>query len=197
MAKLVVLMGGPETYVERMDAFFDLGYHDIGDEPGFLPCFLYNYAGRPDKTVDRVLKVLHESYNTSINGLPGNDDSGAMGGFVVFSSFGFFPVAGESVYLLSTPLFPVINFMDPDTGGNATIIAYNFDGAKANRYIVAAKLNGEDFTRNWFAHDELFGIGGVLELTLGPEPSTWGTKDDDLPPSMSTGGKFTGMLSPP
>ncbi|EJD39277.1 hypothetical protein AURDEDRAFT_116210 [Auricularia subglabra TFB-10046 SS5] len=194
MAKGVELMGGKDTFNKRLEAFFENGYHDIGDEPGFLVCFLYNYGGRPDMTVDRVLKVLNAFYFPGPAGVPGNDDSGAMGAFVVFSSFGFFPVAGESVYLISVPLFPKITFRDPDQGTTAQIITHGFDGAKKNKYVQRARLNGKELLRNWFAHDELFGIGGTLEFWVGEKPSLWGTTDEDLPPSMSTGGKFLGML---
>jgi predicted alpha-1,2-mannosidase len=198
MAKVIQLMGGPRTFVKRLETFFDQRFHDIGDEPGFLPCFLYNYAGRPDMTVDRVLKVMEANFTATLGGLPGNDDSGAMGGFVVFGSFGFYPVAGTSVYLISTPLFPSITIHDPDPNSKnprtTRIITQNFDGAKTNKYVQSATLNGKNFTRNWFAHDELFGVGGTLELVLGPKPSEWGTKDEDLPPSLSTDGRFDGML---
>lgn len=120
--------------------------------------------------------------------------SGAMGGFVVFASFGFFPVAGESVYLISAPLFPTISFFDPEQNTTARLIAYGFDGTKKNKYVQRAALNGREFTRNWFAHDEFFGVGATLELWLGERRSTWGTREEDYPPSMSTGGKFMGML---
>jgi putative alpha-1,2-mannosidase len=52
------------------------GWTAFRDEPGFLPSFLYNYAGRPDKTVDRTLKILRSDFSPTIGGLPGNDDSG-------------------------------------------------------------------------------------------------------------------------
>lgn len=212
MAKLVGLMGGKDTYVKRLETFFTEKFHDIGyvpaitvspaatnhpcsDEPGFLPCFLYNYGGRPDLTIDRVMKVLDDNYFPGPAGLPGNDDSGAMGGFVVFASFGFFPVAGESVYLMSAPLFPKISWYDPEQNTTATVIVHDFDGIKKNRYIQRATLNGAEFNRNWFAHDEMFGIGGTMELWMGPTASKWGTREEDLPPSMSTGGRFMGMLS--
>lgn len=187
MARVINLMGGSDTFVKRLDTFFSSGFHDMGDEPGFLPCFLYNYAGQPAKTVDRVLTALAANYSTGIDGLPGNDDSGAMGGFVVYAAFGFYPIAGTSVYVLSTPLFKEISFPASAPGKQAVITTVNFDGATNNKYIQSAKLNGKDFTRNWFAHNEFFGEGGVLELTLGPEPSTtWGTAEADLPPSLST-----------
>jgi putative alpha-1,2-mannosidase len=118
-----------------------------------------------------------------------------MGAFLVFCSFGFYPVAGESVYLLATPLFPSIAITDPETKTTARIKTVNFDGGKENIYIISATLNGEPFTRNWFTHDELFGVGGTLELTLGPVPSEWGTAKEDRPPSLSEGGRFTGTMT--
>lgn len=93
------LMGGTDTFVSRLDALFENDYSDIGDEPGFLPTLQYNYAGRPDKTVDRVLSTLTTYFNESTNGLPGNDDSGAMGSYVVYAMMGFYPVAGSSSIL--------------------------------------------------------------------------------------------------
>ena len=74
MASVVELMGGPNKFVARLDTLFDAGFHDIGDEVGFIHCFLYNYAGRPDKTVDRVIAVLDTHFTTKTDGLPGNDD---------------------------------------------------------------------------------------------------------------------------
>ena len=77
-ARVVNLTGGPDAYLARMDAFFDNGLHDIGDEPGFLTVYQANYAGRPDKTVDRVLSTLATFFNTSVTGLPGNDDVSSL-----------------------------------------------------------------------------------------------------------------------
>jgi len=43
------------------------------------------------------------------------------------------------------------------------------------------------WTKNWISHD-FFLSGRSLEITVGPEPSEWGTGEDDVPPSLSTGG---------
>ncbi|KAA1467436.1 alpha-1,2-mannosidase, putative subfamily [Dentipellis sp. KUC8613] len=188
MAKLVGLMGGADTFVKRLDAGWDNLFIDIGDEPAFLLAFLYNYGGAPSHTVDRVLTILAQNYSTTVGGLPGNDDSGAMGAFVVWSSLGIYPVAGQAVYLISTPLFPSITITNPATGTTAHIKAVNFDNATTNKYVQHATLNGKPYTRNWISHD-IFVKGGTLELTLGPQPSSWGTKPEDLPPSISTGYK--------
>ncbi|KAF7374273.1 Glycoside hydrolase family 92 protein [Mycena sanguinolenta] len=188
MARLVGLMGGKETfrYRARLDHFFEAGFHDMGDEPGFLPTYLYNYIGQPTKTVDRVDQMVAMYYNTSVNGLPGNDDSGSMGAYAVWSHLGFFPVAGQSTYLLNRPYFPKITIRNPTSGAVAIIIAKNF--SPENKYIQSAKLNGDKYTKNWISHD-LFMYGGTLELVMGAsKESTWGTKAGDLPMSLSTGG---------
>ncbi|KIJ52538.1 glycoside hydrolase family 92 protein [Sphaerobolus stellatus SS14] len=186
MAKLIKLMGGPQTFSARLDTLFSAGYHDIGDEPGFLPTFLYNYVGQPTKTVDRVQSILDQFFNTSINGLPGNDDSGAMGAYVVWTHLGFYPVAGQSTYLLCSPFFPEVTFQNQATGAISHVTAINFGGA--NKYVQSATLNGKPYTKNWISHD-LFEQGGTLELVLGPSKnSKWGTGPGDLPPSLSTGG---------
>lgn len=77
MSDVVELMGGDEVYLDRHDHLWDQMYGDIGDEPGFLPAYASNYAvGGYRRTVDRVLNTYRTFFNTSLNGLPGNDDSG-------------------------------------------------------------------------------------------------------------------------
>jgi len=78
MATLVHLMGGRKKFTQRLDTLLsDAGYHDIGNEPGFMHAYLYNYAGAPAKTVDHVLGILNANFTTEIDGLPGNDDVSA------------------------------------------------------------------------------------------------------------------------
>ncbi|KAJ7762937.1 alpha-1,2-mannosidase, putative subfamily [Mycena metata] len=186
MASLVQAMGGKDTFSERLDTFFEAGFHDMGDEPGFLPTYLYNYVGQPAKTVDRVDESLAKYYSTAVDGLPGNDDSGSMGAYVVWSHFGFFPVAGQDTYLLNRPYFPKITFRNEVTGAVATVIAHNLNAE--NKYIQSARLNGDEYTKNWISH-RLFSEGGTLELIMGArKDSAWGTREEDLPPSLSTGG---------
>ncbi|KAF7308199.1 Alpha-1-2-mannosidase family protein [Mycena chlorophos] len=203
-ASLVKAVGGPATYSARLDAFFADGFHDIGDEPGFLPTYLYNYVGQPAKTVDRVDAILNQYFNTrqasflpfraasllmlgrSLNGLPGNDDSGAMGAYTVWSHLGFYPVAGQATYLLNRPYFPKITIRNEATGKTATIIAHGLSAT--NIYVQSATLNGKPYTKNWISHD-IFTSGSTLELQMGSSKnSTWGTAEADLPPSLSTGG---------
>lgn len=72
------------------------------------------------------------------------------------------------------------------TGNIATIRNINFDAEYNNIYVQSATLNGEEFTKNYITHD-FFLEGGILELTLGAnESTTWGTTQEDSPPSLTT-----------
>lgn len=189
MATVVKLMGGHERFVERYDHMWAMEYADIGDEPGFLAAYSANFArGGYAHTVDNIVRLIRGKFNTTKAGLPGNDDVGAMGSLVVWTHLGFFPVAGTGVYLLSTPLLSQYAITNPLTGRTFRLITKGFDRAQRNKYIVEAKLDGRRYTKTWLCHD-VFQHGSTLELTLGPRPSkTLGMRDEDLPPSLSTGG---------
>lgn len=74
-------LGGPSTFVRRLQYFHSSGLLYIGDEQGFLMVYLYHYAGRPGLSAKQAHYYIPSQFNTSINGIPGNDDSGAMGTF--------------------------------------------------------------------------------------------------------------------
>ncbi|KAI1118384.1 alpha-1,2-mannosidase-like protein [Nemania sp. NC0429] len=186
MASLIGLMGGPARFVERLDYFHASGINYMGNEPNFLPTFQFHYAGRPGRSAHWVHQYIPSQFNSSVAGIPGNDDC-AMGAFSAFAFMGFFPVAGQDVYLLTPPLFREVSVRTPDGRRWATLRNANFDPAyAAGRYIQSARLDGRPYTRNWIAHD-FFTRGGVLEFVLGPKESEWGTRKEDLPPSLSAG----------
>ncbi|KAJ4395869.1 hypothetical protein N0V93_000083 [Gnomoniopsis smithogilvyi] len=189
MAKLVLTLGGPETFVSRLQYFHDTpGLNYIGDEQAFLMVYLFHYAGRPGLSSYYRHFYIPSQFNESVNGIPGNDDSGAMGSFAALTMMGLWPMSGQDVYLINPPFFKEVNITNPLTGKTATVRNVNFDGdAYQNIYVQSATLDGEPYTRSWITHS-FYRDGGVLELTLGPNESSWGTNDTDLPPSLSTGG---------
>lgn len=190
MARLIATLGGPDAFVRRLDFFHDSGMAYIGDEQAFLDVFLYHYAGRPAKSAERAHFYIPSQFNASVNGIPGNDDSGAMGSFEALTMMGIFPNAGQDVYFITPPFFEEVSITNGQTGKTATIRNVNFDPSYANVYIQSAKLNGETYERNWLQHS-FFLEGGTLELELGPAESTWGTGAQDVPPSLGAGGNGT------
>ncbi|KAI0024117.1 alpha-1,2-mannosidase, putative subfamily [Xylariomycetidae sp. FL0641] len=186
MAALITTMGGPDTFVSRLDYLHESGLLYVGDEQAFLAVYQYHYAGRPGKSAERAHYYIPSAFNTTTAGIPGNDDSGAMGSFVALSMLGIFPNPGQDVYFITPPFFPSVSITNRQTGKTATIKNVNFDPSYRNIYIQGAKLDGESYTKNYLTHS-FFLEGGTLELFLGPqESSTWGTGDDDVPPSVST-----------
>ncbi|RWA04768.1 hypothetical protein EKO27_g10339 [Xylaria grammica] len=185
MASLVNLMGGAEDFVKRLDYFHSSGIMYMGNEPNFLTTFQFHYASRPGRSAYWVHQYIPSLFNSTVGGIPGNDDC-AMGAFSAFAFMGFFPVAGQDVYLLTPPLFREVSIKTPDGKGRATLRNVNFDPEYTNIYIQSAKLNGETYTKNWITHD-FFVKGGVLEFVLGPKESSWGAQKEDLPPSLSQG----------
>ncbi|MGN6377267.1 MAG: GH92 family glycosyl hydrolase [Sphingomonas sp.] len=194
VARLIALSGGKAGFIKRLDTVFDHGHFDMGNEPGFLLPMLYHWAGRPDRSVDRIISYRERDFTDTRAGIPGNDDAGAMSSWLVFQMLGFFPVAGQDVYLIGSPAFPQ-STIDLGGGKRLTIVA---DGLSAtNRYVRSAELNGRPLDRAWFRHAEIAG-GGTLRLEMGPAPGDWGTTTP--PPSLSDDGqlgKCSGAKAPP
>ncbi|TWU75094.1 hypothetical protein ED733_006919 [Metarhizium rileyi] len=184
-SSLISLVGGDDEFVSRLNFFHESGLADISNEPVFLTVFLYHYAGRPGLSAKRVHQYIPSSFNDTNGGLPGNDDSGAMGSFLFFSVMGLFPVAGQNVYLINAPFFEEVSITNPVTRKTATIRAVGFDSTYKNLYIQRATVNGKPWTKSWIGH-ELFMEGWTLELTLGNEESDWGKKSADRPPSWTS-----------
>jgi len=78
-AELITLFGGPDAFVRRLDYLHDTEITYIGNEPSFLTVFQYHYAGRPALSARRSHFYIPAFFTPTPAGLPGNDDSGAMG----------------------------------------------------------------------------------------------------------------------
>jgi putative alpha-1,2-mannosidase len=81
-------MGGRDAYLQRLNTYFDKGLFFPANEPGFLIPYLYNYVGRPDLSAKTVHKIIRSNYENSLQGVPGNDDAGALGSFYMFCTLG-------------------------------------------------------------------------------------------------------------
>ena len=181
---LIQTAGGVSEFKKRLDLFFVQGpagryRYDVGNEPGFLSPYLYNWIGDQGSAAKTIRAILPASYHTGLRGLPGNDDSGAMGSFLVFNQMGFFPVAAQDVYLIGSPTFSR-SAITLANGKTFSVVARN--SSPQNIYIAKATWNGKPYDRSWFTHDQLM-AGGELELTMTDQPVHWDTGAP--PPSMS------------
>ncbi|MDT3388253.1 MAG: GH92 family glycosyl hydrolase [Bacteroidota bacterium] len=101
---LIQLCGGDSAFCQRLDTFFENGHYNVGNEPSFLTPYLYHYIGRPDLSADRVAKIVNNNFSDAPNGLPGNDDSGAMSAWLLWAMQGRYPVAGQNKWLEIPPV---------------------------------------------------------------------------------------------
>ncbi|OAQ58508.1 alpha-1,2-mannosidase subfamily [Pochonia chlamydosporia 170] len=193
-AQLIALYGGPDSFVKRLNYLHDKEITYIGNEPAFLTVFQYHYAGRPAESARRSHFYVPKYFSPKPDGLPGNDDSGAMGSFLAFSMLGLFPNPGQNVYLIIPPYFESAKIKHPLTKKTATIRNINFDPTYKNIYIQNATLDGKPYTKNWIDHS-FFTEGKELVLTLGSTESSWGTAVKDLPPSVSSYTGFNGTYN--
>ncbi len=167
---LINRLGGDASFVQWLDEFFKGDHYNPGNEPDLLAPWLYIHAGRPDRTQELVRELLGKYYKPGREGLPGNDDAGAMTSWFVWSSIGLFPNAGQDYYYIGSPVFERTRIKVVDGR------EFEIDAAvvsDANRYIQSATLNGKPLTRAFLYHSELMG-GGKLVLQMGAKPSQWG-----------------------
>jgi predicted alpha-1,2-mannosidase len=149
---LANLMGGSKTFSEQLDSLFirkseihdggkgapDLnpkgmiGQYAHANEPGHHTIYLYNNMGEPWKTQKWISTVMNKLYNNSPEGLCGNDDTGQMSAWYVFSAMGFYPVThGQGVYNIGTPMFKIMTLKHKN--GILSITANHL--SKENIYI--------------------------------------------------------------
>jgi predicted alpha-1,2-mannosidase len=188
MPRLIEKCGGVDVFESRLDTFFthttpenpsnNIGLFQVTNEPGFLVPTLYNYINRPDKTASIVRQTLATRYNTTREGLPGNDDSGSMSSWYISHALGFYPNAGQDLYLVSSPIFEKVT-IHLENGESLIIISKN--ASAKNIYIQSAIMNGKPLNRCWFKHTDIMN-GGVLTFIMGDSPTNW-SKDGRIPPS--------------
>ena len=104
---LTKLMGGQKKFVDKLQMVFDKGYYDMANEPDIAYPYLFSYfKGEAWRTQKTVRELLEKYYHNAPNGLPGNDDTGTMSTWAIFSMMGFYPACpGDLDYVLTSPTF--------------------------------------------------------------------------------------------
>jgi len=177
--QLIQKSGGKDAFKRRLDTLFEKRFYNVDNEPSFLTPSLYHWIGRPDLSSQRIRQIVAANFNTSPTGLPGNDDSGAMSSWLAFQMMGFYPNAGQSYYLLNSPMLKQAT-LHQENGKDFRIMAKNL--SSTNTYIKSARLNGKDFNQSWIEHVDISN-GGELVFEMTDKPTEWGTQV--LPPSKN------------
>lgn len=178
---LIDLFGSRETFTAALDTLFARGEYQHDNEPSHHMPFLYNYAGAPWKTQERVHRILTEKYNNTPEGLCGNDDVGQMSAWYVMSALGIYPVCpGTPEYALTAPLFDRATIR---VGKRKTFVIEAKNRGKGNKYIQSVTLNGKPYHKSYLTHADIM-KGGVISFELSDTPNTeWAIRVEDCPPS--------------
>lgn len=104
---LAKAMGGDKAFVAKLQKVFDEGLYDPANEPDIAYPFLFSrFKGEEHRTEKTVAALLKKYYTTRPDGIPGNDDTGVMSAWAVFSMIGMYPdCPGEPQYTLFPPVF--------------------------------------------------------------------------------------------
>jgi predicted alpha-1,2-mannosidase len=165
---LIALMGGKTQFAGRLDFALKNKLIDFGNEPSFLTLRAFNHACRPDLAGYWINYALNKNYDLS--GVTGNDDSGAMSSWYIFSALGFFPNAGQDIYYLNAPVYPKSE-ITLGSGKKLTITAKN--AGEKYIYIKSCKINGKPWNNPIFPHADIAN-GGTIEFELSDVAGDWG-----------------------
>ncbi len=189
----VVKSVGRDLFNEHMTEFFNYSepgwyaqHYNPYNETDLHAPFVFNFSGEPWMTQRVVRRVLQENYFDAPDGIPGNDDCGAMSSWAVLSMMGIYSVDPSSLaYELVAPSFSkiVIHLQAPYPGKEFAIETSPEPESKP--YIQDVTLNGGKHTKNWISFLDIR-AGGTLHFKLGSEPNrAWGAGVNDAPPSLS------------
>lgn len=191
---LVSLFKNEGAFVEKLDSLFIvegdmgenaspdvtglIGQYAHGNEPSHHVLYMYNYVGQPWKGAKLIRQTLDEMYSADFDGLSGNEDVGQMSAWYIISSMGLYQVepAGGKFIIGS----PILNSATLNVGDGKTFTVKALNNSKENMYVQSARLNGKPYTKSYIMYKDIV-AGGTLELTMGPQPSQWGTKKADRP----------------
>ncbi|HMQ45359.1 MAG TPA: glycoside hydrolase family 92 protein, partial [Mariniflexile sp.] len=104
------LMGGDKGFTNQLQKIFDTNQFDMANEPDIAYPYLFNYVkGEEWRSQNLVEALVKKYFKNTPDGIPGNDDTGTMSAWVVYSMMGFYPIApGEPTYTFTKPLFDKI-----------------------------------------------------------------------------------------
>lgn len=163
---LIKLMGGTKSFTDQLQKIFDTEQFDMANEPGIAYPYLFNYVkGEEYRSQNMVEALVRKHFKNSPDGIPGNDDTGTMSAWVVYSMMGFYPVApGEPKYTITKPLFDKITIqLDSKYYKNTQLIIEKV--ANGNGNISRILLNGNKHKGYFIDHNDLVN-GKSLKIIL-------------------------------
>lgn len=168
----LIELNGSTQFIRNLQNLFDSGRFTSFNEPDIAYPYLFNYVdGEAYRTQVNVRRIIDQDYGIGPAGLPGNDDTGTLSAWLVFSMMGIYPVTpGAAVYQIGSPVFDevVLRLTPPyHSGREFKIETHRAD--RSDPYIRDMTLNGSPQTGFSLTHDAI-SRGGVLRIDMAPSP---------------------------
>ncbi|MEM9649615.1 MAG: glycoside hydrolase family 92 protein, partial [Bacteroidota bacterium] len=156
---LIKLMGGPKSFSGKLQEVFDKNQFDMANEPDIAYPYLFNYVkGEEWRTQKTVSELLQTYFKNKPDGLPGNDDTGTMSAWAVFSMIGMYPVSpANPIYTLTTPVFDKVTLrLNPKYYKNLTFtITKEHSTNEAANKLQDVYLDGRRLRGRFVSHKDL------------------------------------------
>ena len=177
---LVATLGGKERFVKELDTLFSLpskvyGNDNLVDVTGLIgqyahgnePChhipYFYQYAGRPDRTAERIREICRTQYSLKPDGLCGNDDCGQMSAWYVFAALGFYPFDPSSgEYVIGAPQLGKIRLRLP---GGRTLAMTARNLSEQRKHVRSVAFDGRQLKGFVLRQADVF-RGGELAFEM-------------------------------
>lgn len=159
---LVKLMGGQKKFVDKLQMVFDEGHYDMANEPDIAYPYLFSYfKGDAWRTQKLVRELLSKYYHNAPNGLPGNDDTGTMSTWAVFSMMGFYPACpGDMDYVLTSPTFNKVTIdLNKKFYPKGELVIESMHNSPEDIYIKEVTADGKKLKGYTISQEELVNAG--------------------------------------
>jgi len=173
---LVNLFPSKEAFVKKLDGFMQdslpksqggkwpfgnvlaNGWYWAGNEPDLLAPWLFNFAGAQHLTAKWTTYLATQAYTSGADGVPGNDDYGALSAWLVWAVLGLYPLPATNQFILGMPQVEQV------TVGNLTISRFG----PATR-IAGVALNGKNVTSPFLVtYQDLMEPSATLQVWTAP-----------------------------
>ncbi|WP_405604067.1 GH92 family glycosyl hydrolase [Polaribacter sp. Asnod1-A03] len=164
---LIKLMGGKKQFTNQLEKVFDNNQFDMANEPDIGYPYLFNYVkGEEWRSQKKVKELIAKYFKNTPDGLPGNDDTGTMSAWLIYSMIGIYPISpGEPFYTITAPIFDKITIeLDSNYySGKQLIITKKGNADKG--FIDKIQVNNKIYKKYFIDHKDLV-EGATLNIIL-------------------------------
>lgn len=161
---LIAMHGGNKKFVSKLQSVFDDKHYDPTNEPNIAYPYLFSYIkGEEWRTQQLTQELLAKHFKNSPDGLPGNDDTGTMSTWAIFTMMGLYPDnPTEPFYTFTTPVFDAVRLrLDPQFFGKDRLDIEVIRPRPDAKFIERIEVGGKRWHSFRISHRDLMQAGKI------------------------------------